>query len=41
MAEKGLEWLEMVGNIWKLMELIELAGTGWNLLELAKNGWNG
>ena len=30
----------MAGNWWKLMDLHELAGTGWTLLELAKNGWN-
>ena len=43
MAENGLEWLKMAGNIRKLMKLLELAGTGWNLLELAENGmeWNG
>ena len=41
MAENGLDWLEIAGNICKLMELLELAGTGWNFLELAENGWNG
>ena len=40
MAENGLEWLEMAGNFWILMELLKLAGTGLNLQKLAENGWN-
>ena len=33
MAENGLEWLNMAGYIWKLMEF-------WNCLELAESYWN-
>ena len=41
MDKNGLEWLEMAGNIWKLLKLLHMAGTGWNRLELTENGWNG
>ena len=41
MAENGLEWLEMDGNIWKWIEKPDMAKYGLKQLEWNKMAENG
>ena len=46
-GKKCVEWLEMVGNYWKwiemanLLEWLNIAGNGLKWLKRAGHGWNG